>query len=113
MSGCIFCRVASGETPARVVLADDDLIAFHDIAPRAPVHVLVIPRRHIDSLAAAQHDDGRILGRLMLAAGKVARRLGIAEGFRVVANSGAGAGQTVLHLHLHVLGGRPMAWPPG
>jgi histidine triad (HIT) family protein len=114
MHGCVFCRVVEGTVPARILFADDDLIAFHDIAPRAPVHVLIIPRRHIASLAAAATDDCETLGKLLLAAAEVARRTGVVEsGYRVVANTGSGAGQSVAHLHLHVLGGRKMAWPPG
>jgi histidine triad (HIT) family protein len=114
MESCIFCRVVEGTAPASVLFADDQVVAFHDIAPRAPVHVLVIPRRHITSLAKASEGDAPILGTLLLAAAEAARRTGIAEsGYRVVTNSGSGAGQSVLHLHLHVLGGRPMGWPPG
>jgi histidine triad (HIT) family protein len=90
------------------------VVAFHDIAPRAPVHVLVIPRRHIASLASATEGETEILGKLLLAAAEVARRTGIAEtGYRVVTNTGSGAGQSVFHLHVHILGGRPMGWPPG
>lgn len=97
-----------------MLFSDEEVVAFHDIAPRAPVHVLVIPRRHITSLADAAESDHRLLGKLLLAATEVARRTGIADGgYRVVTNCGAGAGQSVLHLHLHVLGGRPMGWPPG
>ncbi len=114
MESCVFCRVAEGAAPAHLLFADDDVIAFHDVAPRAPVHVLVIPRRHIASLDAAGTGDTGILGALLLAAAEVARRTGIAEtGYRVVTNTGAGAGQSVFHLHVHVLGGRRMAWPPG
>jgi histidine triad (HIT) family protein len=114
MENCIFCRVAAGSAPARVLFADDDVVAFHDIAPRAPVHVLVIPRRHITSLAHAEAGDAGVLGALLAAAAEAARRAGIVEsGYRVVANTGADAGQAVSHLHLHVLGGRPMGWPPG
>jgi histidine triad (HIT) family protein len=114
MESCTFCRVAEGATPARVLFTDEDVVAFHDMAPRAPVHVLVIPRRHITSLASATQDDHKILGKLLLAAAEVARRTGIAEtGYRAVTNTGSGAGQSVFHLHIHVLGGRPMGWPPG
>jgi len=114
MEGCVFCRVAEGTAPARILFADDDVVAFHDIAPRAPVHVLVIPRRHIESLDAAGQGERDALGALLLAAAEVARRTGIAEsGYRVVTNTGSGAGQSVLHLHVHVLGGRRLAWPPG
>lgn len=114
MDGCVFCRVAAGEVPARVVHADEDVVVFHDIAPRAPIHMLVIPRRHIASLDAAAPEDETLLGRLLLAAADVARRTGLVEGgYRVVNNCGAGAGQSVFHVHLHLLGGRPFGWPPG
>jgi histidine triad (HIT) family protein len=114
MENCLFCRVADGTLPSRILFADENVVAFHDIAPRAPVHVLVIPRRHIGSLTHAAEPDRDILGRLLLAAAEVARQTGIAEsGYRVVTNTGPGAGQSVLHLHLHVLGGRHMSWPPG
>jgi histidine triad (HIT) family protein len=111
---CIFCRIASGEIPAKKVLETDEVVAFHDLAPQAPVHVLVIPKRHLGSLRDAAADAVPLLGRLQLAACEVARECGIAEsGFRVVTNTGADAGQSVFHLHLHVLGGRHLAWPPG
>lgn len=114
MSDCVFCRIAAGEIPARVVFADEDIVVFHDIAPRAPTHLLVIPRRHIPSLDAAAPEDAELLGRLLLAAGAAARGAGlVAGGYRVVNNCGAGAGQSVFHIHLHVLGGRPFNWPPG
>ena len=110
----MFCRVVEGAAPARVLFANDEVVAFHDIAPRSPVHVLVIPRRHITSLASATEGDTEILGKLLLAAAEAARRTGIAEaGYRVVTNHGLSAGQSVFHLHVHVLGGRPMGWPPG
>lgn len=113
MSDCLFCRIVAGEIPADVVHADDDLIAFRDIAPKAPVHVLVIPRKHVASLAEAGEEDEALLGRLLAAAGDIARQLGVGDAFRVAVNSGSGAGQSVFHLHLHVLGGRPFDWPPG
>ena len=114
MESCPFCRVAEGKAQARVVFADDEVMAFHDIAPRAPVHVLVIPRRHIVSLAHTSQGDRDLLGTLLAAAAEAARQTGIADaGYRVVANIGAAGGQVVPHLHLHVLGGRPMGWPPG
>lgn len=114
MNGCIFCRIAARQAPARILFEDDEMIAFHDVAPRAPVHVLVIPRRHIVSLAAASGDDQALLGRLLLGAAEAARRCAVAEsGYRVVTNCGARAGQSVLHVHLHVLGGRTLSWPPG
>lgn len=114
MGECVFCRIAAGELPARVVFTNDEIVAFHDLSPRAPVHILVIPRRHLDSLGVATEDDGALLGRLLLVAAEVARDAGIdTSGFRVVTNTGAGAGQSVPHLHLHVLGGRQLGWPPG
>jgi len=113
VENCPFCRIAAGESQAKVLLADDDVVAFYDIAPKAPVHLLVIPRRHVASLAEATQEDSSLLGKLLLAAAEAARRTGIVDGFRVVTNTGARSGQSVLHLHLHVLGGRHLAWPPG
>ncbi|XXX76885.1 histidine triad nucleotide-binding protein [Sorangium sp. So ce134] len=111
---CIFCKIANKEIPSKVVLEDEHLIAFHDVNPQAPTHVLVIPKRHIAGIAQAAPEDEAVLGRLLLAARRVAELTGIAEsGFRTVVNSGANAGQTVFHLHVHVIGGRSMAWPPG
>jgi histidine triad (HIT) family protein len=110
--GCIFCRIVAGTIPATIVASTDTAVAFRDLHPQAPVHVLVIPRRHTVSLAAAT-DSGE-LGDLLALAAAVARDEGIAEsGYRVVTNVGADGGQTVPHLHLHVLGGRSMGWPPG
>lgn len=113
MNECVFCRIATHQAPARILFEDDDLMAFHDIAPRAPVHVLVIPKHHIPSLAEASKEHQELLGKLLLGVQRAAREAGIAHAFRVVTNSGEGAGQSVFHLHFHVLGGRPMAWPPG
>ena len=112
MSDCLFCRIAAGEIPARIVHADERVVAFHDIAPKAPTHVLVIPRRHLPALADAADGDGPLLGHLLETCAAVARQLGLAS-YRVVVNSGEDAGQSVAHLHLHVLGGRAFAWPPG
>ncbi len=113
MSDCLFCKIAAGQIPAKVVMQEDEIVAFEDINPKAPVHLLVIPKKHISSLSDASGDQA-LLGRLLDAAARVARVKGIAEsGFRVVANTGRNGGQTVFHLHLHVLGGRPMEWPPG
>jgi histidine triad (HIT) family protein len=112
-SPCIFCRIASKEIPSGIVYEDSEILAFRDLSPQAPTHVLVIPKRHVGSLAEAAEGDGALLGKLMLAAQKIAASLGLAGGYRVVTNSGPDGGQTVAHLHLHVLGGRPMAWPPG
>lgn len=112
-SNCIFCRIAAGEIPAKRVLQDEHAIVFDDLHPVAPVHMLVIPREHIESQAHAMESHEALLGRLMLLAAKAAETRGLANGFRVVANTGHDGGQTVNHLHLHVLGGRAMAWPPG
>ncbi len=109
---CLFCRIASGAIPVPFVAENEHAVAFRDIHPQAPVHVLVIPRRHVSSLAEAT--DAAEVGALALLAAEVARQEGIAEGgYRTVMNTGADGGQTVLHLHLHLLGGRSMTWPPG
>lgn len=114
MSDCLFCKIGSGQIPAKVVLQDDEVLAFDDLNPQAPVHVLVIPKRHVVALNEAGAGDQALLGRLLEVAALVARKKGVAEaGYRVVANQGRDGGQTVFHLHLHVLGGRPMTWPPG
>ncbi len=111
---CIFCQIASGAIPAQIVYSSSDVTAFRDINPQAPTHVLVIPNRHLESLADVGPAEAGLLGRLVEVANEVARQEGIAaSGYRVVSNVGAAAGQTVPHLHLHVLGGRRMGWPPG
>jgi len=111
---CLFCRVASGEIPATLVHEDEDLIAFRDISPQAPVHILVIPREHVSSLDAARDDHADLMGRILLVARDLARSEGIAEdGYRTVLNVGADGGQTVHHFHMHMLGGRALGWPPG
>jgi histidine triad (HIT) family protein len=109
---CIFCRIAKGEIPAAVVASNDRCVAFRDLAPKAPVHCLVIPRKHVASLNGAS--DSALLGDLLTMAAHVAAQEKVAEsGYRVVINTNGDGGQTVFHLHLHVLGGRPMEWPPG
>lgn len=109
---CIFCRIVAGTIPAQIVAQNDVALAFRDLHPQAPVHVLVVPRRHVDSLAAA--DDAAELGAVLALAAEVARLEGVAEsGYRLVTNVGGNGGQTVGHLHFHVLGGRAMTWPPG
>jgi histidine triad (HIT) family protein len=109
---CLFCRIIRKEIPATIVWEDAHALAFRDIDPKAPTHVLVIPKSHVASLNEAT--DPTMLGRLMLAAREIAAEEGISEsGYRVVVNTGAGAGQTVFHLHLHLLGGRKLSWPPG
>lgn len=111
-SDCLFCRIVRKEIPAQVVAETADCIAFRDITPKAPVHILVIPREHVGSLDTAR--DAAQLGKLSLLAAEIARSEGIAEsGYRTVVNTGADAGQTVFHVHLHLLGGRAMGWPPG
>jgi histidine triad (HIT) family protein len=109
---CLFCRIVRKEIPAKLVAEDEHCVAFRDINPQAPVHVLVIPREHVPSLNQAT--DPAMLGRLSLMAADIARREGVAEsGYRTVVNTNAGAGQTVFHIHLHLLGGRSLHWPPG
>ncbi len=109
---CLFCRIVSGEIPAKIVAQDDDSIAFRDITPQAPTHVVIIPRTHVASLEAAT--DAEMIGKLALMASRVARDEGIDKsGYRAVINSGPDAGQTVFHIHMHLLGGRAMKWPPG
>jgi len=111
---CLFCKIAGGQIPAAVVHRDDDVVAFKDIKPAAALHLLVIPTRHISGLGDAGPDDGAVLGKLMLVGAALAKAAGFAEsGFRVVMNTGPDAGQSVHHAHLHVLAGRPLAWPPG
>jgi len=110
----IFEKIVAREIPAKIVSEDDDVIAFHDVNPQAPVHVLIVPKRVIPRLAQASESDQALLGKLLLTAAKVARDLGVGEsGYRVVINSGPDAGESVPHLHLHLLGKRSLAWPPG
>jgi histidine triad (HIT) family protein len=112
MTDCIFCSIANGKIPARKVLENEDVIAFHDLNPAAPTHVLVIPRKHVATLDDATESDSVLLGKMLLGASEVAQSAGLATGYRVVMNVQAGAGQSVFHIHLHVLGGRSFAWPP-
>lgn len=114
MSNCIFCRIAQRQAPAHIVYEDEWAVAFHDIHPRAPVHILIIPRRHIANLQGVSEQDEALAGHLLTVANRVAQDAGVAEsGFRVVVNVNRDAGQSVDHLHLHLLGGRLMRWPPG
>lgn len=114
MDDCLFCRIAGGSIPARIVFEDEDVVAFADVSPKAPVHVLVIPRRHITSVAALAAEDDALAGKVLRTAGEVARRHHLEDGgFRVVSNHGPDAGQSVDHLHIHLLGGRSLTWPPG
>lgn len=114
MAGCIFCGIAEGAVSAKVVYEDDEVVAFRDLNPQAPTHVLVIPRRHIESIDGMAPGDEELIGRVFAAAKAVAREQGLnRRGYRLVTNIGSDAGQTVAHLHVHVLGGRHMSWPPG
>ena len=112
--GCLFCRVIAGEIPADFIHRDDRSVVIRDINPQAPTHLLVIPLEHIESLDDASQKDEALLGHLLRLGARVANAAGLVEGgYRTVINNGAGAGQSVFHLHVHVLGGRPMNWPPG
>jgi histidine triad (HIT) family protein len=113
-SECVFCKITDDKIPATIVYRDDDVMAFKDLTPRAPLHLLVIPLRHIATLTQARPEDAEIFGKLMVTAARLAIEAGYGtSGFRVVLNAGPDAGQSVLHVHLHVLGGRALAWPPG
>jgi diadenosine tetraphosphate (Ap4A) HIT family hydrolase len=112
MVGCLFCKIVSGEIPSRKVHEDDRIVAFEDIAPKAPTHVLIVPRKHIAKLDDASAEDAGVIGDVALRAAAIARERGL-EDFRIVVNNGAGAGQSVFHLHFHLLGGRGFTWPPG
>ena len=113
MPGCIFCDIAEGKIPSDLIHEDHLAVAFHDISPKAPTHFLVIPRQHIDDLDVARNEHELLLGHLLLVAKEVAAAQGLTGGYRVVVNRGADGGQTVDHLHVHVLGGRGLSWPPG
>ncbi len=109
---CLFCKIVKGQIPAAKLYEDDDVLAFADINPQAPTHFLVIPKRHLSGPGAVTEADQALIGKVMWAGAEIAKGRGL-ESFRFVVNNGAGAGQTVFHFHLHVLGGRPLAWPPG
>lgn len=114
MSDCLFCRIVEGTIPAKLVYQDEQVVAFDDIRPQAPTHVLVIPKRHVTAVRDCGPTDQAMLGALLLACAKVAQLKGLSEGgYRLVTNTGSDAGQSVFHLHFHVLGGRHLAWPPG
>lgn len=110
---CLFCKIIAGEIPSQVVYQDEKVYAFKDIAPVAPVHVLIVPKKHISSLEDLSPEDADIMGHIVLTAAKLARELGLARGYRVVANCNEEGGQTVYHVHFHLIGGRSMQWPPG
>jgi len=114
MSDCLFCGIVDGKVKANLVYQDDAVVAFKDVAPRAPVHILIIPRKHVASVSDIAAADHALIGEIFQVAAKLAHEYGIAEsGYRVVVNSGADAGQSVFHLHYHLMGGRQMTWPPG
>lgn len=111
---CLFCKIASGDMDAEIVHQDDDLVAFEDINPQAPTHVLVIPRKHVATVNDLEPGDDELLGKMARAAGRIAAERGVADrGYRLVMNCNEGAGQSVFHIHMHVLGGRSLSWPPG
>jgi histidine triad (HIT) family protein len=111
---CLFCKIVKKEIPAKILFEDEHLVAFSEVNPQAPTHALVIPKRHMVSLNEATPADAELLGRMLIAAQRVAREAGISDsGWRMVVNNGSHAGQSVFHVHAHVLGGRAMAWPPG
>lgn len=114
MENCLFCKIAQGQMPSKIVYQDEDVVAFEDINPQAPHHILLIPRRHIASIADLTQEDASLLATLFAVATKLAHKLGLDEsGYRFVTNVGPDAGQSVFHLHFHLLGGRKFAWPPG
>ena len=110
---CLFCRIIAGEIPAKKVYEDPYVFAFEDIAPKAPTHVLVVPKKHFAGLNEALTEDAEVIGRCHLAAAEIARQRDIEQGYRTIVNVGPGAGQSVFHLHVHLLGGRGLSWPPG
>lgn len=111
---CLFCKISRGEIPSTEVYADDEFYAFRDLNPAAPTHILIVPRKHISRITEAETGDDGLLGRLFLRANEIAASEGLVDnGFRYVINCNAWGGQTVFHIHMHILGGRPMAWPPG
>jgi histidine triad (HIT) family protein len=114
MADCLFCGIAEGRIKGNILYQDDSVVAFKDIRPQAPVHVLIVPRKHVVTISDLEASDGALAGQILSVAAKLAREQGIAEsGFRVVVNAGADAGQSVFHLHFHLLGGRRFSWPPG
>jgi len=112
MTDCVFCSIANGKIPATKVLENDEVVVFHDLNPAAPTHMLVIPRKHIGTLDDAEASDQALLGKMLLTAREAAEQSGLSAGYRILMNVQAGAGQSVFHIHLHVLGGRAFAWPP-
>ena len=113
MADCVFCMIANHEIPSNIAYEDDKIICFHDLDPQAPVHVLVIPKKHIESLDDVKEEDKELMGHIMITIKKIAAELGLEKGYRVVSNNGEDAFQTVQHLHFHILGKRKLTWPPG
>ncbi|MCH8015368.1 MAG: histidine triad nucleotide-binding protein [Acidobacteria bacterium] len=113
MADCIFCKIAQGELQSDIIREDDQAMAFRDINSQAPTHILIIPKKHIPTLAEASEQEGSLLGHLLLMARQVAEDQNLRDGYRVVLNNGVAAGQTVFHIHLHLMGGRAFDWPPG
>jgi histidine triad (HIT) family protein len=113
MSDCIFCKIVDGQIPANIVAQDDRAVAFRDLNPQAPTHVLIVPKKHIASLDVLEDADAAIVGHLHVVAKQIAKDEGLTEGWRTVFNVGKNAGQTVFHIHLHLIGGRALGWPPG
>jgi histidine triad (HIT) family protein len=110
---CLFCKIGAKKIPSKLVYEDEEVFAFEDIGPQAPTHILICPRKHFGSLNDATKEDQSVLGKLQLVAAELARKLNLTQGYRTVVNNGEGAGQSVFHLHLHLLGGRAFRWPPG
>ncbi len=113
MAECIFCKIASKELKSEIVYEDDEVVAFKDINPQAPVHILIIPRKHIEKISDMEESDILLIGKLFFVASKIAKELNLEDGYRLVINNGRNAGQAVFHIHLHLLGGRKFSWPPG
>jgi len=113
MDDCIFCKIGNRELPAKLVYEDTEFFAFEDIAPQAPTHILICPRKHVAALTDSKEEDGALFGRALLLTSRLAAQRKLTSGYRVVVNNGPGAGQTVFHLHFHLLGGRDFRWPPG
>jgi histidine triad (HIT) family protein len=113
MNDCIFCRIVKGKIPSKKVYEDEHTYAFEDLDPKAPTHVLIVPKKHIRGLKEAEAGDAEVVGRCHLAAAKIAKDRGIEDGYRTVLNVGPGSGQSVFHMHVHLLGGRKLSWPPG
>jgi len=113
MADCLFCRIIAGEIPSNKVYEDEKVLAFHDIDKKAPVHVLIIPKKHIESVAALEAADSETVAHIFNVARQLAEDLGLKDGFRIVTNTGKSAGQSVNHMHFHLLGGREFGWPPG